>query len=183
MPTMRIVVTKEATFRGQLERWSNGYNFQIASAPIDAQTCEDVSDAVWTMEQAFHVPAVKFVYFLGGALGQDAVYSFEYHDGGRPGTASGSLPQLELCTFASAKIAPKKFLSKYYHGAAPSSDAGDAVASGPKAAMETLLLKLTDGTLPHSATACRPDGSLVTAPFKVDKYVRTHQLKRRGKRP
>lgn len=184
MPTVHAVITKEFTFRGKPERWSNGYNLQIGSNEPTEAYVKSLCDALKAMERAFTPTDTKFVYSVGGLLGEDAVYAEEYltvQNGTLTGTANG---HPETCHMAESKLGPKRYLRKYYHLRWPGSGAGfDAVDSTTKGIMETQLLKLTNGTLPGAAAACRPNGALAIAPFTVDPFIRTHQLKRRGKRP
>lgn len=185
MPTLHAVITKEFTFRGKPERFSNGYNLQTTGDLNSAAFVKSVCDALVTMEKAFHASDIKFVYSVGGPIGQDATYAEEYATQ-TTGTFNGNTgTHPETCYMAESKIAPKKYLRKFYHGnLGRAGGAGnDLVDTTARTTMTTALAKLTDGTLPGAATYCRPNGSLALVPFTVDPYIRVHQLKRRGKRP
>jgi hypothetical protein len=184
MPTIHAVITKQFTFRGKPERWSNGYNLQ-STATIDAAYLKSVCDALVTMERDFTLNDVSYVYSVAGLLGQDALYAEEYASP-QVGiiTSSTSQQHPESCVLAQSQFGPRRFVMKYYHGTAwaPSGKLSDVLDSATKTRIEGDLVKLTNGTLPGAATYCRPNGALITSPFKCDPYVRTHQLKRRGKR-
>jgi hypothetical protein len=184
MPTLHVVIEKAITFRGKPERWGNGYTLQSTST-FDEAFVKSVADALVAMERAFTYSTVTFPYRVGGPLGEDAVYA-ETVASPPAGTMSitGETVHPEVCVLAQSKIGPKKYLAKYYHGAAiANGNMDDALASVYKTRIETQLVKLTNGTLPGSATYCRPNGALATAPFTCDPYLRVHQFKRRGKRP
>jgi hypothetical protein len=182
MAVLHCVITKEFTFRGKPERFGNGYTLQTTS-PLDTAFVKSVCDALVAMERARTHSVVKFPYRVGGPIGQDAVYTEEVAS--PPAglqTFTGSWHP-EMCVLAKSRIGPKRYAFKYYHGWMPvTNPCGDQLAGGFQTAIEAELLKLTNGTLPGSATYCRPNGQLLTAPFLLDPYLRNHQLKRRGKR-
>lgn len=186
MPTAHIVTTKTFTFRGKAERFSNGYNLQIgANEPTEAYI-KSLADALVTMERAFTASNVTFVYRVGGLLGQDAVYAEEVTSppNGLYAQTASEKYHPEMCALAQSKIGPKRYLMKYYHAAAFAVNAlQDAIQASDKTRIDAALVKLTDGSLPGAAAACRPNGALATVPFTCDPFVRVHQLKRRGKRP
>lgn len=184
MAVVHAVITKEFTFRGKPERFSNGYNLQTTST-VDGAYLKTLCDALVAMEQVFTLTQIKFPYRVAGLQGEDALYSEEVASP-PVGARSVSYPvHPEVCALAQSYIGPKRYLMKYYHCAVQNTATGphDEVSASDVPAMETSLLKLTNGTLPGSATYCRPNGALATNPFKVDAYLRVHQLKRRGKRP
>jgi hypothetical protein len=183
MPTVHAVITKEFTFRGKPERWSNGYNLQTTST-LDEAYLKSLCDALVAMERPFTSTGVKYPYRVAGLLGEDAIYAEEVTSSIPTGSMSGVNIHPEACVLAQSRIGPKRYLMKYYHGAGPAvSGITDVLDSTTKTAVETALVKLTNGTLPGSAAYCRPNGALATQPFTCDPYVRVHQLKRRGKRP
>jgi hypothetical protein len=186
MPTAHIVIEKEINFRGQAERFGNGYNFQLGSNEATLAFIKSVADALVTMERNFHSSAVKFPYRVGGLVGEDAVYAEEVSS---PPTGNAAFTAMhpETCLLAQSQIGPKRYLMKYYHTLAHGGQGGstdpDVVNAATKTAVNGFLLKLTDGTLPGGVIYCRPNGALATAPLQLDGYHRTHQLKRRGRRP
>jgi hypothetical protein len=184
MTVIHVVITKQIpSFRGKPERWSNGYTFQTTSS-IDSAFVKSIADALVTMERPFHLGIVSFPYRVGGVLGEDAVYAEEV-----PSPPNGTLSlggvgvHPEECVLAKSRIGPKRYAFKYYHGACGQGGQMDDTLGSQATLINSQLVKLTDGTLPGSATYCRPNGALLTAPFRCDPYIRTHQLKRRGKRP
>lgn len=183
MPTLHVVVTKEFTFRGQPERWSNGYDFQTGGAAIDAALCANVARAVRDMEKVWTSNQCKFPYLVAGPLGEDALFAEELGAAGPVGLDGTVVRHPELCVLAQSKIAPKRYLMKYYHAASGIGASGDAIVGAGQTAMNAALVKLTDGTLPSAVVLCRPNGALATAPMTCDPFVRVHQLKRRGRRP
>ena len=182
MPTLHVVVTKSFDFQGKPERWSNGYNIQTGANDITPAYAEDVAKAIRDMERSFLANYVLFPYLVAGPLGQDAVFT-EEHENPPPGNRT-NVPNMhpELCVLAQAKIGPKRYLMKYYHGCVGMQNGGE-IEPGGQNAVALALKKLNDGTLPGGAAVCRPNGALVPADWEVDKWIRVHQLKRRGRRP
>lgn len=186
MPTLHIVSTKEFTFRGAPERWSNGYNFQTGTNTVDAAFVQSVYEAVRDAEKSFHANNVRFVYGVGGLLNEDAIWSNEYGGAGPLGAQVAVQMHQETAVMAESKLRNKVYLRKFFHTCRHLGGAGDTAdqMSGPdKTAINTALAKLTDGTMPGGVKACFPDGALAIAPFTCDPFLRTRQLKRRGRRP
>jgi hypothetical protein len=182
MPTLHCVITKEFTFRGHPERWSNGYNFQSVAAN-DAAFLKTLCDALVAMELPLLAFDTKVPYRVAGLLGEDALYAEEVATPPNGTTTGITTVHPETCVLAKSKIGPKRYAFKYYHrGSNPSAGAGDALPSSEQTRFNNALLKLTDGTLPGAVRYCRPNGALLTAPFVADPFLRVHQLKRRGKR-
>lgn len=184
MPTVHAVITKEFTFRGKPERFSNGYNFQYGGT-VSAATMKTLCDALVAMERTFHTTTIKFPYRVAGLLGEDAVYSEEVASPPSGTNPNGRASHPEECYLAESKFGPKRYMRKYYHcGLGRNGNLTDDTPVGQAVTdINAALAKLTDGTLPGGATYCRPNGALATAPFTVDPFLRVHQLKRRGKRP
>lgn len=184
MPTVHVVVTKEfPAFRGKPERFGNGYNFQVGDTDVTQEYCGQLAHAVRDMERQFTSGEVRFPYLVAGLLGEDALFTEELGQGGPQGQATNGVRHPEACILAQAKIGPKRYLMKYYHAAAGIPQDGDVVTGPNISSWEGWLAKLNDGTLPGGAISCRPNGALVQATWRADAFVRTHQLKRRGKRP
>jgi hypothetical protein len=183
MPTLHIVITKQIpSFRGKPERWSNGYTLQSTGAN-DGPFIKSIADALVAMERPFHTPPISFPYRVGGLLGEDALYAEEVTS---PPNGTLSLSGVgvhpESCVLVKSKIGPKRYAFKYYHGACGQGGVMTDALGGQAATIESNVVKLTNGTLPGGAVYCRPNGAILTAPFLCDPYIRTHQLKRRGKR-
>jgi hypothetical protein len=186
MPTLHVVTTKQFTFRGLPERFSNGYNFQLGSNDPTEAFVASVARAVRDMEKSFHSPHVRFVYLVGGLKDEDAIWSEELGGTGPQGQGSTSTMHPETVVMAEAKKKNKVYLRKFFHTLSHmSSDPaqGDVLQSTAAATINTALAKLTDGTLPGGVKACHPNGDLALNAFTCDPYLRTRQLKRRGRRP
>lgn len=185
VPTLHVVITKEFSFRGQRERFGNGYNFQTGSNDVTEAFAKSVADALVTLERNLHADTVSFPYRVAGLLGQDAIYAEEV-SAPPVGNASYTGSHPEVCVLAQSRVAPKRYLMKYFHTMASSpggSAEPDALSDAFRLSYDNALLKLTNGTMPGGVIYCRPNGDLATQPFKLDRYARTHQLKRRGRRP
>lgn len=186
MPTLHVVTTKEFTFRGQPERFSNGYNFQTGSNVVDADFAKSIALAVRDMEKTFHADAVRFVYNVAGLLNEDALWSEELGPAGPVGAKGATTMHQETCVMTESKLRNRVYLRKFYHTRCNDGNAAivpDQMNAGDKTDINTHVLKLTDGTLPGGVKACFPNGDLAIAPFTCDPYLRTRQLKRRGRRP
>jgi len=185
MPIARVVITKQAAYRGLTERWSNGYRFNLPT--IDEATIHALATALIGMEAAFHATRVSFVYANGGRdqAGAQAVYAEEY----ATPTLGGVNPAIvhpENVVMAESKRRARVYARKFYHtlahiGAAAGTP--EILTSGLMSGANTQLVKLTNGTLPGGAVYCWPDGTAVTVPFTLDGFLRTRQFDRRGKRP
>lgn len=185
MPTVKLVITKQFTFRGVPERFSNGYLFQTGSTNVDNATLSAGCAALITMERAIHGSHITFPYALGGLLGEDALYVEEF---GTPlaGQLAPSSDHQEVCVMMESKFGQRRYMRKWYHPGARVGGTGataDQLQGGTKTLFDTTCTKLTDGTMPQGWRYCRPNGALATVPFTADQWVRTHQLKARGKRP
>jgi hypothetical protein len=188
MANMRVVLTKEFTFRGRPERYSNGYTFTGGTAsPTNAADVSAAVLALINIEKAFHAVGCKFVYAYGGQQGSDAVYVEEFASP-QVGLLSEAQMHPETVILLQAKIARRRYLTKYFHTGAHIGGSGvttkDAAPTGTfKTTIESNMAKLTDGTFSGGMRACAPNGALPVEPFLLDPYLRTHQLKARGKRP
>ena len=183
MPTLHVVTTKEFLFRGQPERFSNGYNFQTGTNPLDAAFAESVAKAVREMERNFHSSAVKFVYLVAGELGQDALWSEELAGAGPVGLQPPEAMHPETVVMMESKRANRLYLRKFFHTRAHLGTDGDQLNATQISNINDHCDVLTDGSLPGGVKACFPDGSLANGPFVADPFLRTRQLKRRGRRP
>lgn len=61
MPTVGISITKETSFRGVQQNFSNVYHYEVASLP-SPETAEDAIDLIVTAEQQMHSTAVSFIF-------------------------------------------------------------------------------------------------------------------------
>ena len=185
MPVARVVITKEMSFRGKPERWSNGYRFSLPT--IDQATIKTLALALRDWERGFHAAAISFVYANGGldAPGANAVYAEEFA-APLEGTAAGAGTHPEVCVMAESKIAPRRYARKWFHTLAfPGNLAGSnnvGIADTSRGDLNTAFLKLTNGTLPGGAVYCQPNGATLPQPFTCDPWLRTRQFKRRSPR-
>lgn len=187
MANMKVVITKRMTFKGEAEEFSNGYTLQTATATAqDPAIVEAVADALVIMEKTFHSSIVDFVKAYGGPVGMEAVYVEDFSPV-QQGSGALSSMHPESCIFAQARVARGRYLSKWYHTqmhvGSTAEGQHDVVPTAAVTAINTALLKLTDGTLPSGLKCCAPNGDLPVGNFTVDAYIRTHQLEARGKRP
>lgn len=186
MPTAHVVSTKLFTFRGQPERWSNGYNFQLGGNALTPEFAEELYLAVRAQERQFHSTDVRFVYGVVGLLNEDAVWSNEYGNAGPVGISPQSNMHPETVVMTESKLRNRVYLRKFYHTRAHVPDApteSDLLRTPDKTGINAAVLKFTDGSMPGGVLACFPNGDVATTPFVCDPYMRTRQLKRRGRRP
>lgn len=183
MPTLHVVSTKQFTFRGAPERFSNGYNFQLGTNDPTPAFCQSVYEAIRDMERSFHASEITFPYAVVGLLGEDAIWSQEYTGTIANGDNPGVSMHPEVCVMAESKLKNRVYLRKYYHTRSHTGDGKDGLDSPAATAINNKLKLLRNGLLPGAIKACFPDGSLATIDFTCDPYLRTHQLKRRGRRP
>lgn len=183
MPVARVVLTKEITWKGKPERWSNGYRFNLDT--ISEATIQPLAAALITWERNFHAARVRYVYANGGrdAPGAQAVYAEEFASP-QVGGGVNAVIHPEVCVLLEAKRRPRVYARKWYHtclnfqgpATAPEALAADVITD-----MNGRAAKLTDGTLPSGARYCWPDGTLVPA-FTCDPWARTRQFPRRSPR-
>jgi hypothetical protein len=186
MPTAHVVVTKRIQYQGQPEEFSNGYNFQLGTNDLDEALAEQIADAVWDVERLFHATNVSRVYSVVGLLNTPAIWSRTDNPGSFNGSKTPTDQHPEVCVMAESKKRNKVYLRKFFHtGAHHGGDTNNRDSFGGADATEinAAMVKLTDGTMPGGVQACFPDGSLATVPFTCDPYLRTHQFRRRGRRP
>jgi len=186
MPTAKVVITKEFTFRNLPERFSNGYTFQTGSTGVDEADMAAAAAQLIAMERQFHASTVRFVYALGGMLGENATYVEEFATP-LAGAANPGSGHQEVCVLAESKFGQRRYMRKWYHcnvtAAAGSGNQADVLDGTFRTTVETALQLLTNGQMPQGWRYCRPNGALATEPFTCDQFLRTHQLKARGKRP
>lgn len=186
MPTAHVVVTKQIEFQGQMEQYSNGYNFQLGSNELTETLAEQLADAVWDIERLFHATNVSRVYSVVGLKDTPAIWSRTDTPGSFNGSLTPAIEHPEVCVMAESKKKNRVYLRKFFHTGAHQGGDGthrDSFGGSARSAINDALVKLTDGTMPASVVACFPDGSLATVPFTCDPYLRTHQFRRRGRRP
>jgi hypothetical protein len=187
MPTYRIIIEKSLQFRDQQERYANGYNFQ--SATLTSEQHLGLIDAVVAVEREIHAPSVMFHnarlipnWTPGGD--QEATAFRDYSPVLAGVAANSALQHPEVTAMAEWPTTKRGvYLRKFYHLGRFPNVINETSNIGDMATPTTKILKLTDGTLPGSATLCRPNGELATGPGKFDPYARTRQFRRGGRRP
>lgn len=186
MPTAHVVITKQATYLGQPERWSNGYNFQLGTNELDEAFAADLAHAVRDMEQTVHASTVRFVYSVVGLKDTPAIWSEELGGSGPVGGLTPVTMHPEATVMAESRLKNRVYLRKFFHTYAhlgTSASQPDLLQTTDKASIDTQLAPLTDGSLPGAVKACFPNGDLALVPFTADTYIRSHQFRRRGRRP
>jgi hypothetical protein len=194
MPTVKVILTKAFTFHGAVEEWSNGYHLAVDTVP-DRTGYAALIEALWTSVES---PILGNANGLVSALAYNnpagnSDQSFTYATPGTVGSklASGSalatpltVMHPEACWLVKGNAGrtskgKPRYLTKYYHPGV--GNAGDS-ATSRAGAINPVVTKLIDGSLPGAAKWCAPDGTIATG-VGLDAFIRIHQLKRRGKRP
>lgn len=184
MPIAHVVITKEIDFRGGVERFSNGYTLDTGSAGTGNADIAALVTALIDMEQTLHASDVRFVYANGGPRGADSTYVNEFTTP-EVGAQTPGYDHPEVCVLAESKFGQRRYARKWFHccrGLGETSGDASALTSALRTAINTQLVKLTNGTLPGGAKYWTPIGGVLTTPFTVDPYLRTHQFKARPKR-
>lgn len=199
MATVKIITVKESTWRGSREEWTNGWTFSSEDIAASADRLALIN-AVWDIEKLFTATGngnntvLRRAYYYNDINGtSDESWVFPNYNETGPklplGTGtqatSGNVPPFESCFLIKSKAGKGAkgrpvYISKFIHGALATSD--EDLAAGITPAGTSALAKLTDGTLPGGAKVCRPNGVLAEG-FVLDRFMRHHTLKRRGKRP
>lgn len=185
MAIARVVITKEIDYRNGVERFSNGYRFNLPT--IDEATIGTLALALIEWERPMHAGSVRFVYANGGrdAPGAQAVYVEEYEN---PLTGGSSAQNVhpETVIMAESKRRQRVYARKFFHtmnAMAGDSSTPEKLTAAAISFFNGRLATLTNGDLPGDAVYCWPDGTPLAEPFTLDPYLRTRQFDRRGKRP
>jgi hypothetical protein len=184
MPVARVVITKQITWKGAPERWSNGYRFNLPT--IDQATIQALAAALITWERNQHAARVSFVYANGGrdAAGAQAVYAEEFTTPQVGGGVNFAIHP-EVCVLMERKRRAKVYARKWYHlglNFYGPNTAPEVIPTAARDSVNTWIAKLTDGSLPGGAVYCWPDGTALDGPFTCDAYLRTRQFPRRSPR-
>jgi hypothetical protein len=180
---LRVIINKTITFRGGPEPFSNGYTLTGDGSGYSDANWLALADAIKNIEAAIHTNQVTFKTAYCGPAGQPVAYVRDFNSTtGTFAPSSAVLIHPEVCALAQASISRRRTLAKYYHVGAlsvlSSADGFNAAAT-----FNPQLDKLTDGTLPNGVKVCAPDGTVPPNAFRVDAYLRTHQLHRGRRRP
>jgi len=185
MPTARVIVTKEIDYRQTVERFSNGYRFNLPT--IDEATIRTLALALRDWERPMHAGSVRFVYLNGGrdAPGAQSVYVEEFENPLVGGSSAVNVHP-ETVIMAESKRRQRVYARKFFHtlnAQAQDSSTPERLSQQAIDFFNGRLATLTDGSLPDGARYCWPDGTALAEPFTLDPYLRVRQFDRRGKRP
>jgi hypothetical protein len=184
MAIAHIVITKEIDYQGGDERFSNGYTLDLGGAAADEGNVGTLVTALIDMEQAIHASDVRFVYANGGPRGANSTYVNEFTTV-EVGAQTSGYDHPEVCVLAESKFGQRRYARKWFHlcrGLGVARGAASALAAAVRTAINTQLVKLTNGTLPLSAHYWTPKAGTLTVPFTCDEFLRTHQFRARPKR-
>lgn len=197
MSVFRCVLTKQGSWRGVPEQWSNGYCFS-GTEPADRAAAIEFFNAVFALEGNFHrgQQLVKGYYYPDTNDGTVVKWGNDYLTDGSaaqvsPGGLLNSGPTNKLSLEQAALMRARcgetskgkpRYVMKYFHGVFAKQTNPDLLDTLNVSVVTPELEKWTNGTLPGGAKLCRPDG-LVCATPQLRPFITTRTLKRRGKRP
>jgi hypothetical protein len=192
--TASLVIVHKFTYRDLPEEWSNKYHF-TGTTPATRAAWKTLADAVIAAEKLTQYPATSFVRAYGYEAGNEISvaqidYSVPPDSPAVVGTYAGSgrktsgdvAATVRWWTGAYNSRGKKIYCRKFFHGIDASTSDADEVDPTHSTALATFAAKMIDGTLPGSAKYSGPQGATLSAP-RVDPYLTTRTLKRRGKRP
>lgn len=192
--TPSITIVKRFQYRGQDEEFSNTYHFS-GTTPADAAAWKTLADGIIAIEKLTQNSQTKFVRAYGYVAGTEhSVAQIDYtvppntllsgtgtFTGGSlaPGDAAVNIRWLTPDLNSRGKHI---YCRKYMHNVYVETAVPDLVLDSQKTAFQTFAGKMIDGTLPGGVKYCGPQGAVLSSP-RVDQYITTRTLKRRGKRP
>jgi hypothetical protein len=179
--TPSIRITKEFSYRGSLQRWSNRYHFN-GGTPADLAHWNTLADAVVLAEKAALGPLQTIVAATYYAAGSNvAVGSKAYTTVGTMGPGSDVLcpgdcaALIRWATTARSTKGHPVYLFSYFHGAYRLSTNADTIGPSYKAALDTYgtawITGFSDGTI--TAVRAGPNGATGTSRL-TEPYV-THR--------
>lgn len=193
--TPSLILVKEFTYRGEPEEFSNKYHFS-GDQPGTAGEWLTLANGWITEEKKCYDASVRFVRAYGYEASSDHanwVHDYEALGGVQVGTYPINVgPEVRAPGDAAATIRWSTgeyntrgkliYCRKYLHGAVVQSADTDQLAAAYKTALEGFAAVVISGFFPGAAEYCGPQGATLRDQ-RVDGFVTTRTLKRRGKRP
>lgn len=192
--TPSIVIVKRFIYRGQQEEFSNRWHFK--SGPLNSVAeWKTLADGLIAQEKLTVTSGVSFVRAYGYAPGIDhSVVQIDYtvppntvvvgtfSPGANYGCPGDVAATMRWATGKLNSRGKKIYCRKYMHGVYHDSSTTDNLLAAQKTVLETFGAKVLDGTMPlaFQMTGSQEEG---LGPVRVDPYLTTRTLKRRGKRP
>jgi hypothetical protein len=196
MAPYQISITKDVTWRGTKEEFSNVYHYDIDFPPT-ATGWDDLINAIVVEEKKAHSSAVTYLRArVNGPTDQGDIADVTQHlkDLSGAGTMSGAGTTMapELTMYASIYMGRsargyKTYLRKYYHtqklfssGTATDATAVTPLGSADKNALITILNALKTVTVGASTNnLCKPNGQHIPAggTWVVGDFVHTRQFR------
>jgi len=192
--TDSITIIKSFEYRGKPEEFSNRYHFENHHPASDTEWAQ-LADAIWSAERPCFPPTVKWVQAYGYNAGTEHSIWGWWVDNAGTGPV-GTLPVIDAHNYMPGDVAAtvrwytgevnsrgkRIYCRKYFHGVYSAPGDADSLDGTQKAALDAYAVKMIDGSLPGGARYCGPQGANLTEP-RVDPFLTTRTLKRRGKRP
>lgn len=186
MPVARVVVAKQAPFKGKQEEFSNVYHFETGTQPFAYNALHDLAHAVLGVEVQIHATLVSFVYLLATMVGVKPAIFTEPLDGSLHGIQNPSGVPGEVCVLAESKLRNRVYMRKFYHLYHATAGQNTGLPDTPRTDLtpdiNAALVPLTDGSMPGTVRLCTEKGIVATEPLHVAPYLVTRQFKRPGKR-
>jgi len=192
--TDSIVIIKSFEYRGKDEEFSNRYHFENHH-PVGHDAWYALAESIWLHEKVAFPPLVSWVRSYGYNAGTE--HSIWSWDNGPPATAPKGTLGLSTAmlptpgdTAATVRWdtgelnsrGKRIYCRKYMHGVYASNNDADSLATEQAQALTAYATAMIDGSLSGGARYCGPQGANLSAP-RVDPFLTTRTLKRRGKRP
>lgn len=189
MATFKAAVVKKTIFQGRDDTFANVYTFKTPAGATDAEL-EAIGDAFVTAEKALHSSLVTFtglqVWDVGLAPNYMRVSKLLTGTGS---AATGTNMYRECAVLFTAPLPRRqgslrtirRDLRKWYHTCAVTElDLSGATSDAAPTAgtAEANHLAFLNGSLPHGAVICAPDGDERTAAWTRRPYLEHRQFPR-----
>lgn len=194
MAAAMITLVKTFTYRGNPEEWSNSYH--LDGTPADRAAWISLANGLFGDEAQVYGGAVHgaralcydnsdnaalFTLVCGGELSSVAGVAGA---GGNTTMAGDEACVLSWNTGLNGSTGKAIWLRKYYHGAFVQPDPNqDYIGSDTATALTSLGNFLLGNDLGGGVHYADKNGRRPDGPIRVDEFVTTRTLKRRGKRP